>query len=160
MFRNYLLLLLLTIGFIALPGCSLFSSDNEEGAETSTEEISDEGGEVVETEEGTSEDDEEIATSEDDSMSSSTDEFAANTNEDEEVCVFCTIQSNAKMLIFIFVNVADFDTVFLTLLFKKYSYRNLLRIHSQNMEARVSGNNMFSRLPSCREKNSRSGLKH
>lgn len=81
MFRNYLLLLLLTIGFITLPGCSLFSSDNEEGEETTAEESSEDGSEVVESEEG----DTSTEVSESSDASSNTEELAVNTDEEEVI---------------------------------------------------------------------------
>ncbi|MCC6137601.1 MAG: hypothetical protein IT287_03145, partial [Bdellovibrionaceae bacterium] len=81
MFRNYLLLLLLTIGFITLPGCSLFSSDNEEGDETATEESSEDGSELAESEEGSSSDE----ISESTEGTSSTEELAVNTDEEEVI---------------------------------------------------------------------------
>lgn len=81
MFRNYLLLLVLTIGLFTLPGCSLFSSDKEESDDTVAEAGAEEGeGSDSEVEEIA--DDEEVVESDEDS---STDEVALSEDEEEVV---------------------------------------------------------------------------
>ncbi|MCB9073717.1 MAG: LysM peptidoglycan-binding domain-containing protein [Bdellovibrionaceae bacterium] len=84
MFRKYLLLLLFSLGLFILPGCSLFSSDSDQGDEAVSEEStsdgeSDGGGEDVVA-------DESEPTSDLDSGSTSdnTEELALNTGSDEE----------------------------------------------------------------------------
>lgn len=98
MFRNYLLILFLTVGLFSLQGCSLFSSENEEGGEAVTEESSDysddvmsDGGEevVAESEDGfgseSADSTESMESSDSASTESSTEELAMNSDEEEVI---------------------------------------------------------------------------